>query len=167
MLYMRLLVSESTTWHICAWLECENKVAHRPSDRRKREYCSKACKQKAYRQRQREAAERNTSPVTINTYAQVLQTLDTFTPNQLKSLKDRIDIKLKQPTTNTTPSSQATPIRYFRKGAGVVHLTVSGIATFCGRDVEQMREVSHDEGRICQRCAQVRDNHTWWHNWRA
>lgn len=51
----------------------------------------------------------------------------------------------------------------FSKGRGVVHYSVDGMSTFCGRDVANMEEYSNSQGRdICKRCQDVRENQTWW-----
>ncbi len=55
-------------------------------------------------------------------------------------------------------------LRYWRKGRGVVHLSVGDkLATFCGREREGMSEMDgQGDGKLCNRCQHTRDNSTWW-----
>ena len=154
----------------CALPSCPNTITHRPSDRRKREYCSNACRQKAHRLRQRPAIERNGTGVTISSYDQIIMVLDELTTDQLVSLQDRIAVRLQQrakPQPNAVSAVPVAPFLYFRKGTGVVHLAVSRNVSICGRTTQDMTAVEPDDiTRICQRCAKVRDRGTWWAGWR-
>ena len=147
----------------CALPGCNNTFTHNPSDRRKREFCSNRCKQKAYRLRKQPALERN---VTISSYEQMLGLLDTLTTDQLEALQERTQVRLHQRAKQ--PAEEPTsPFLYFRKGSGVVHLAVSRNVSICGRETQSMSEVQpNDQDHICSYCTRTRDSGTWWENWR-
>lgn len=140
----------------CTRPGCDNPITPDPKAKRPRAYCSNACRQKAYRQRNQ--SNRNTKTVTVNTYDQVTAALDGFTHTQLESLRNRIDGLLGK----TLPD-----LIYFRKGKGVTHIAVDRNVTFCGRDTAGMEVVGNDEGhKVCQRCQRTRDDKSWWRGWR-
>lgn len=151
-----------TTKVECALPGCNQTITHSPKDRRKREYCSNACRQKAYRLRHRLTRERNEKSVTISSYEQMLPLLDSLTTDQLEALQSQIAVRLNQQRPEPTTS-----FLYFRKGSGVIHLAVSQNVSICGRGTKEMKEVQPNEGhRICHTCAKLRDKGTWWDGWR-
>jgi len=172
---------------ICALSGCNNPVPPQAVDaRRKRDYCSNACRQKAYRDRHCPLEERNTKDVTF--WEQAADAIEYLTQAQLYSLKQRIDTKLginvtatdseRKPSVPTTPTRkprdrqpaqpQPTPaaLLCLRKGKGVVHLAVNHQLTLCGKDASSMRDVGCQDELLCQRCRTVRDTQTWWQGWR-
>ena len=165
-------MSESTTWHKCAWHECENQVAHHPSDRRKREYCSNSCKQKAYRHRQREAVEHNGEFVTFWDQAiDALAHLDTTQKHKLQSLLDdqlgthKLIPDQAPPTSLTVDDLQmmGDTIAYYRLRRGVIHLGFSDQPiTLCFREKEKMSESQALPlgAKVCRRC-QENSNAEW------
>ena len=167
-------MTHPVTFHPCAGPNCANTVARRSNDRRKKEYCSPACKQKAYRLRVAKA-KRNKNTVTFD---DILNVLDTLTADQRQQLLDRL-----QPPTDrssfTPPKGRPRPeqpqksliptenLRYWRKARGVVHIGVSRNVTFCGKDVGPMTALATaGVERVCLRCQNTKNNHTWWHNYR-
>lgn len=129
----------------CALPGCENLApAQAAGARRQRNYCSNACRQKAYRDRHH-LLKRNTKTVTF--WEQAADAIDHLTQAQLHSLKQRIDAKLDLCTTTATverpplalpaptcvsqacqlvqPQSAATDLFYLRKGKGIIHLAVN------------------------------------------
>lgn len=176
-------MSAEITYQKCAWPECRNQIEHHPGDRRKQEYCSPACKQKAYRQRLRAGLNRN-----VTFWEQATTALDHLDTEQLHSLKQMLDARLtpslaesspppasKQPKPSKSEPKPGKPLKqpqkdsellYYRKDKGVIHLSVNRMASFCGRDLAGMNETEADEGHTCQRCQHIRDTQTWWHGYR-
>lgn len=147
----------------CALSTCTNIVSHQPISRRKREYCSNACRQKAYRLRTQPALKRNRTAVTISTYEQMLKLLQELPIDQLQAIHEQTDMLLQQRSTEKTDE----PFLYFRKGSGVVHLTVSRNVTICGKETNKMTNIEPTgTDRICKQCSKVRQNGTWWKTWR-
>lgn len=137
----------------CTLSGCTNEIEHDPKAKRPRVFCSNACRQKAYRQRQR--SDRN---VTSTSYNQVTTALDTFTQTQLETLRSRIDELL---------GSKMPALLYMRKGKGVTHMGVNRNVTFCGRDASGMDEVGNEQvQKCCIRCQKTRDDKSWWIGWR-
>lgn len=171
----------------CALPGCNNPVPlQATSARRKRDYCSNACRQKAYRDRHRPLIKLNTKTVTF--WEQAADAIDHLTQAQLYSLKQRIDTKLGINTTTATverlPRALPAPTRVsqarqpvqspsaaadllcLRKGKGVIHLAVNRRLTLCGKDADPMQDTAYQEDKLCQRCRTIRDTQTWWQSWR-
>lgn len=176
-------MSLSQSIQICALPGCDNPVPPQTVDaRRRRNYCSNACRQKAYRDRHHILIKRNETSVTF--WEQAVDAIDHLTLAQLYTLKQRIDAKLgiikttgagsdkstesPAPARSTlarqTPSAQATLLA-LRKGRGVIHLAVNHHLTLCGKDAHDMHAASDIDGNTCQRCCKVRDTQTWWQGW--
>lgn len=142
----------------CTRPGCNNPIRHNPKAKRPRKFCSNACRQKSYRLRQ--VPNRNIDNVTGNSYSDILAALEVLTQKQLESIRERIDIRLQS-------LGSGSSLLYYRKGKGVVHLSVQRNVTFCGRDTEGMTKLSSEKGgKVCQKCSTVRDTKTWWHGWR-
>ncbi len=172
---------------ICALPGCNNPVPPQAAGaRRKRDYCSNACRQKAYRNRHHSLVKRNTQFVTF--WEQAADAIEHLTQAQLHSLKQRIDAKLGisataadsvrkllVPPTPTRASRSRQPAQSqstqaellcLRKGKGVVHLAVNRHLTLCGKDADPMQDAAYQEDQLCQRCRTIRDTQTWWQSWR-
>lgn len=148
---------------ICALPNCKNSVPHGPKTRRKREYCSNAHRQKAYRLRNQPAPKRNGLDVTIPNYKQMLKVLGDLPLDQLQALQEHIALLLQ----NRDKKNVEESFLYFQKGGGVVHLAVSKNVTICGRETDAMQGVPPSaKDRICSHCTKVREKGTWWKTWR-
>lgn len=172
---------------ICALPGCNNLVpAQAAGARRKRDYCSNACRQIAYRDRHHPLIKRNIQTVTF--WEQAANAIDHLTQAQLYSLKQRIDAKLGRNATTATAKrppltlpaptrvsqarqpvqspSAAADLLCLRKGKGVIHLAVNRRLTLCGKDADPMQDAAYQEDHLCQRCRTIRDTQTWWQSWR-
>lgn len=148
-----------TTTVECSLLTCTNQIIHRPSDKRKREYCSNACKQKAYRLRNLIGKNRNKNFVTVSTYNEVIAALEDLTSLQLNKLNKHIEATLRQRSIGGSTGSNK--FLYFRKGNGVTHLAFPDTNLFCNRDMSGMTEVDGQGQKICHRCVAVRERNRW------
>jgi len=90
----------------CALPGCEKPVpAQAPGARRKRGYCSNACRQKAYRERHHPFPKGNPQMMTF--WEQAADAVEHLTQAQLYSLKQRIEDKLGRSTTERSTERQA------------------------------------------------------------
>lgn len=170
----------------CALPGCTNPVpAQAAGARHKRDYCSNACWQKAYRDRHH-LIKRNTQIVMF--WEQAADAIEHLTQVRLASLKQSIDAKLGIST--TTPPVERPPLDApvpslkfqsrqpaqpqraaveqfcLRKGKGAIHLALNHYLTLCGKDASPMQAEAYREEHLCQRCCTIRDTQTWWQGWR-
>lgn len=140
-------------------------------------YCSPACKQASYRLRkgQGSAYYRNAPDTPLcareschNPAAQGKRGHKMYCSPacKQKAVRERLALATRRqfgPAVEDVSETLPTELLLWRKGRGVVHMGVSRIVTFCGRDTVAMASLdAPGDAKVCQRCKSTVDTKTWW-----